>query len=273
MIAEAIDYVKKLAQEAVKPTVLHVPGDPEHVHYIVESDGSLTRHTSAEHPRFIKLENLSDLIAMGRDHFDGKVQDESKMVVFYWFDAVELVFNFTNGWERARVQFSLSQEYEWFQARLDTAKPAPLTPAEFRDALRTTLSKCLPDTKLIDQVSSLGAKTVEDGSTSTFRGRESLGVSIAREIHQPEKMPDERQVFQVRRYSNPELDFRFPIEFVLDPDLATKRWKVFVAEDILRKFSHDTLDSIGTRLREGFKGTEIRVFAGRFETNFKPCGH
>lgn len=261
MLKEAIDRIVNLGQSALMPTIINVPGSPPHVQWYTDGDGQLKRLDVPPPSRFVRLSRLDDLIALGQEHFDAEVGGQKRMTCFYNREQVRLVWDHANGREGARMSLVLTDEYKFF---LDAFGSPLMDVKSLRHALRFKLRKTFDSPDLVAQVSSLDFATAARQSAAADRGKESFSRDVQQAVMDDTKLPHEHQTFNVRAFSNPDLDMRFPIECILDPDPASARWMLKPLEDSLIEFEANTLGVIGKRLREGFKDTPVRVFEGSF---------
>lgn len=259
MIQEAIQHVQEQAETYLKPQIVKLPGDPDHVHYL-SVRGELTPLVNTPHNRTVSLERLDDLIRMATTPFDVRI-DRRKSAVFYNEKRVELVFNTDDGRERAFVNLVPTAEFNFFTARVSTP---PIAVEELRSALRFILANTGRHGLLIEQVSTVVFQAGDTASVNLDRGRESMGSTIQRETSADKGMPDEHQVFDVRRWLNADLSFRFPIACLLDPDNRNRRWILLPVETSMMDFKQSCLEVVRDRLREGLEESGVPVFQGWF---------
>lgn len=261
MISEAIKTIQGLAQEAQTAKILPITGLPDHLYAVATPTGTIEIHELKPASRLVYLDLIDDLIAMGRKHFDDSINATGRMTCFYSETEVRLVFDHTRGREAAVVKLQPTSEYEFFLRRTNT----PLIEVkDLRQALRVQLRKCYSDSALIDQVSSLAFTNTDQGSVTADRGKESLGRALLQQVEKPDQLPDPYQEFAVRKYGNSDLDVRYGLQCLLDPDTATRRWLLQPLEDSWIQFNADNMELIGNQLRNGFANTSVRVFQGLF---------
>jgi hypothetical protein len=259
MLKELYDAVVNRTTEVTKGEFVKRPGDPPHVIHVRTAAG-FTRQEVDPPVRQVALARLDDLISLAKKHFDSTL-DPARMAVFFEDSMVQLIFDTITGYERATLHMAVSIEHRFFLNRI----AGPSIPVkDLRRALRFDLTKCFDNELLIQQVSSL--EITENGQTqvSAGRGSESLGKSVLSEARAAAGMPNERQTFNVRRYSNPDLDFRFPVECLLDPDTANAQWILAPRQDSFLKYCQDSLNVIEHRLRVGLEGMPIPIYQGSF---------
>lgn len=261
MISEGIAAVKGLVEKAFDPKIVQVPGKPPHLIYLAGKDGALIANEIPSGARYIPLLTIEDLCAMANQHFDTAVREGKRLAIFYDSGSVDLIFDFANGRERAQVKLHTTDEYKFFEAR---AQSPLIEVKDFRQALRFTLRKCYADAKIIEQVSSLGATTIAGGKTTVARGAESFSKEVQQQVAEPDSLPDPYQTFSVRKYANPDLDVRAPIQFAIDPDLDTRRWFVKPLQDSMIAFDQGIVDIIGARIRQAVKEAGVPVYQGAY---------
>lgn len=263
MIAEGIKELRALADEARRPTLVQVPGDPPHVKRMAMPDGTLQTLDLDPPYRRITIERLEDLISMGLEHFDQRVKQDGRLICFYDDHSVQLLFDSENGREHASVLLESSEEHLWFLQRL--ASPL-LEVRDLRHALRVTLRACHDDPRLVEQVSSLAFDGRETAGQTIGRGQESMGRSVLQEVQQPANLPEETQHFNVRRWINPDLGVRWRVDCVLDPDMNARRWFLRPIADSWAAYLQSSLDVVGSRLRDVFED-KIPVYQGTWRAD------
>lgn len=261
MIQEAMIWIEAVTKKALTRGFKRRPGDPPHVVFTENVDGSLEVGEVVPGYREIAVGRIDQLIAMARSHFDYNVKTDNRQLITYNPSRIELVFDYTTGRERAYVSLEQSEEHQFFDRRRNN--PA-IEVSDLRKALRMELSETFSSVALVDQISALTFNNQNRTSIQAGRERESLGRSVEMTVDHPANLPDPFQVFQVRKYTNPDLDVRYPLTCLLDPDQETKRWS-------LQPFSHSWLayesmvmDLIGQRLREELDGSGITIIEGQF---------
>lgn len=265
MIEQAIAHVWKQAQEANRPQVIQVPGDPAHVHRLVHIDGTVERIENEPRPRRLTVERLEDIIELANnrhrlDRSEADNEDVLRRVVFYNEDEVMLAFNTANGREFARLPLIESDEHKYFAARRYEPRQEPKALAT---ALRLTLRRCYDDAKLIDQVSSLRSRAEQEGHRQTSRTSESWGKSVTAEVHDDGNLPDPYQEFHVRRYRNPDLNVRHRVLFALDPDTSSLTWLVYPLEDAWLDYHEASVELVGDMLRQAIEA-DVPIYRGVF---------
>jgi hypothetical protein len=263
-LAGAVDRVRVLADQARRPTVLRLPEDPAHVSYLCAGDGSVKRVEATPGDRTITLATLDDLIALAKSPFDTAVKEAGRQLVVYHAGGVSLIFDHWNGRERAVVQLHETDEWGFFEER--GANPV-VSVSALRQALRSRLRECLSEdhlAKLVQQVSQMDTQAVAAGQVSVARGKESLGQSVLQQVVTTE-MPEELQTFSVRRYANPDLNVRHPLTCLLDPETASRQWRLEPVEGSWLEAGQRAVDLVGARLREALNGSGVPVYQGTYE--------
>ncbi len=263
MIEQGISKVEQLVKEGLKPVFTRIVGDPAHVAYLYDPKGNkMERVELTPGKRSLVLANVADLIALGKTHFDATVRESARMLCFYNDENVTLVWDHVNGRESAVVPLATTEEYDFFEKQ----RTSPLIEvAELRHWLRVKLRKTFSSPDLVEQVSKLAFVDQNTGQVAVNRGKESMGQSINQQVQEPDNLPDAFQTFTVRKYANPDMDIRFPVQCVLDPDTKTRRWYLQPTEDSWIDFDAAHAKVIGDQLRSAFKGTGVDVYEGTYE--------
>ncbi len=260
MIAEAIQRVRDIADQARKPLVIPIPGSPKHVVHYADADGQLQTLPVAPPLRDLRVHRLDDLIELGRTPIAGIAS--GGVLCVYTENYVQLVLDQTDGRERVTLPLEWTDEVQFFEAR--TNEPVIGVP-ELREALEVLLRPTYRDAKLIEQVSSLVVQQRGQGNISVGSGRESMGKSIEQEAAGGGAgLPDPYQEFMVRVYANPDLNIRQSLQCILKPVLQTMRWHLEPLADSWIDLHALTLEHIRQTLLKGFKDTPVRVVQGAF---------
>ncbi len=257
MLKEAIEKLEALVCEGNAIEIVKIPGDPPHVHYVCQPNGELRRIDNEPPVRSIKLHTLADLIDLGKSHFDAAVAAAERITCFYSPDSVRLSIDHVAWREWAVLPLNFSEEYKWLWERVNSPGR---TVGELRTDLRVTLRAAVTNERLVEQISALAVDLSTKAETRVAKDRESMGRSITTEIADAGNLPDEVQILNVRRWSNADLDMRMPCEVFVDPDKQRNQWFVRPILDSLTTFDDANMAVVGARLRDGFKGTPVRVF-------------
>lgn len=258
MIEEAITKLVTLADEARNPKILKVEGDPPNLRRIISPGGEVETIKLEPGYRTVHLQRIEDLVELGKKHFDPAVRGAGRMVCLYTHDAVELLFDSDNSRERACLRLEASDEHKFFDHSIESPL---MSVQDLRHAMRITLRGCGIDKNLIEGVSRLAFDARDQQQVKIGRGAESMGKAITQEVQQPEELPDENQVFHLRRWINHDLNFRLPVCCVLDPDLASRRWFIQPIADSWARYEQDSLEVVGGRLHNAFEEI-IPVYQG-----------
>jgi len=261
MIKEAIEHVQKHAEGHIKPEFIRRPGDPPYVIFLRKGN-EVERQEVTAPLRTVGLLRIDDLVAVATKHFDSRIT-QAETAVFFNVHQIELIFNTRNGYERARVSLVASKEHTFFTDRRSAPR---IGVRELRGALRYNLADCFDNPALEDQISKLSITRHDAGNEEHGRGRESLGNEVMTEAQQEAGLPEAIQIFNVRRWANPDLDVRHPIKCVLDPDLETRQWLLVPNEASYAEYIRLSLEVIEQRLRAGLKDCGVPVYQGAFAT-------
>lgn len=261
MIMEAMQWIEAVAKKALTRGFKRRPGDPPHVVFKEKVDGSLEQTTVVPGYREIAVGRIDHLIAMARSHFDHDIKTGNRQLITYNSGRIELVFDYTTGRERAYVALEQTMEHQFFERRRHNPQ---IEVADFRKALRLELSETFDNPELINQVSALTFNHLSRMDVQAGRERESLGRSVELSVDQGIVAPDALQEFRVRKYTNPDINVRYPLVCVLDPDKETKRWSLQPREGSWLSYESMVMDLIGSRLREDLKDTGITIIEGQF---------
>jgi hypothetical protein len=259
-LRELVSFVREQAIKDLEPKFVGIPGGPPHVQFERTPTG-LVPIKVEPHPRSIQLARITDLVELAKappkdlpGGWDGHA------AIFLETERVTLVFDMRNRRERAHVELAFSDEMAFFQERCDA--PA-ISIDNLRTAMRLVLTKCGISPVLIEQVSKLEINTQGSFAKQVGRGTESMGQSINQAVASAVTLPDERQTFQVRVYENEDLDIRFPLECILDPDAAHRQWILKPIADSMSELYRSTMDVIEVgRLRKELHETGIPIYRG-----------
>lgn len=259
MIEEGISKIARLVENQHEATVITIPGESPHVVRLQLRDGSIDTIELKPPDRRIWMTSIDDLVDLAVQHFDASVKDNDRQLITFTQNEIVLHFDYTLGRECAYLPLTPTKEFTFFESC--HRGNGQLEVKQLRTALRYDLRKCFDDPNLVAQVSSLSTTGLDNKQANADRGRESLGRQISAQVDNPDKMPDELQEFAVRRYSNPELDVRYQLQCILDPDAATSRWILKPIEDSYTAFIDKTMELVRTKLTQD---NPVRVLAGCF---------
>lgn len=273
MLKEAIEKIQALANRAHKPTVLHWPGDPPHINRLIHGDGTIERIEADPPTRTLKLKSIADLTALATDHFDPEIRKapERQIVTFdtdsSYNGVVRLWFDSKVMRETAYVMLEPTEEYSYFIQR----KCTPLVEVpDLRDAMRFTIRRSFDNIRLIEQISKLDFENTDKGSVEAARGRASMSAAVHKQVQEPMNLPDEDQIFNVRRYANHDLDVRHRLDCVLEADPHTRRWRFQPTEDGLIAFEHAVHRHVRQVVQEGIGEAPIKLYHGEAFTESGP---
>lgn len=261
MIKEAIEFIREKTLADRRPEFIRRPGDPPQIVMLVDGSGAVTKQIIEPPNLRHRMERIDDLMKYAVERADCERNNDP--AVFYDAQNVTLVLNEPDGYNQVHVVLVKSPEYEFFTARV---RQPEVGVKELRGALRYLLRRAFDDAKLVEQVSSLDISGNMNRQETVGRGKESIGQSILAEAKAAAGMPEERQVFRVRRWANADLDSRFDLEFILDPAVNGTSWLVIPQADSLYELEKLALDHIHARLMNGLEGTEIPIYRGTWQT-------
>lgn len=261
MIREAVQYLLEQGRAEAGRRVLRLEGDPPHITRWVDGEGEMQRIEVDPPPREVRLGRLADVVDLVKKHFDVQVSDEQAMAVFYGPEAVQVVFDTSTGREIAVLDLIPSAEDRTFRKFMVERKVPCL---ELRNLLRYELRECYRDERLEEQIAAINTANATGNFGTARRGVESLSATVLAESKVEGGLPAETQIFQVRRWANAELDVRYPVQVVLDPDAQTRSWIVHVLESSWSSYLQESLDTVGVTLRQKLEGTDVPIYQGSF---------
>ena len=253
MIKEALEFLLDKGRNSRTPHLLDVPGDPTHIKRIIDADGKVQEITLDPGPRFINCKRLSDIIDLINANLDFT---KGPMFVCVCADRVDLVLDTKNGRERARLELLHTEELSFFRNRIEEPR---IDPRDLRTALRYKLRDTMDESSLaglIEQISKYNLNIVSQENVSVDRGGESLGRQVQSEANAPVGMPQEIQRFLIRPWANHDLESRYPIECILDPDSSSKRWILYPIESSLIRFYKGAVDDLFARIKDSVADKE-----------------
>jgi len=252
MIKEAIAHLLEVGKTAQRPEILKVPGEPDHVHHIISSEGRISVIENEPANRKITCTRLSDFVSLINKAGDEGYFIQGKMFLCVTQEHVRLIFDTTHGREYAEMPLTWTREFTVFDQLVQNPY---LDPKTFRSMLRYECPETLaPDVleKLMKQVSTFDAVTRARQDVAIERGGESLGTSVQSEVKGSEiGLPDEKVVFNVRLYRADDLPHRYPIVCMLDPDTAQNRWQLVPLEHSLLAMWKAAKDNIADIIKNG----------------------
>lgn len=261
MIREVVQYLYDKGFRAGAEQLVRFPDDPQHVMRFRDGAGTLQTLEAQPHPRRVILERLDDVIALVKKHFDDRVT-HARMAVFHDDRGVQVVFDTVHGREIAELVLTASAEDLAFRGFIAERKVPCMT---LRNLLRYELRECHNDPRLEEQIAAINTAGSNAAGGTARRGSESLSSSVLSEAKVEGGLPNELQTFRVRRWANAELDVRFPVTVVLDPDAGTRSWIVHVIECSWRVYLAESKLTVGDTLRRGLEGTGVPIYEGHFE--------
>lgn len=239
MLTEALKAFTSLAQAAGEVQEFKVPGDsPSRVH-IVGPNGKIEVIDKAPPHRQMEMLTLADLVELAVTPFDEAAW--GNRVIFYSIHQVTLVLDRANGYELATLKLPPTEEVKFFLARRGT--PA-IAVRELVEAVLTTLRKTRPPTDIEEFAAAIGKLNVtggDDKSASANRTNSSLSRAVVETVRDPEKLPPDLQMFNVRPFAVPDLKFRAPVMCTLLPRTSDATWRLQPLEDSWLEFGLDAI--------------------------------
>lgn len=261
MLQEALKYLIGIGEDQATPEFCQRPGDPAHVFWTSEQ-GKLVKHEADAGYKQVIVGTIEDLAAA----FDSIPRNkEAVPVVLYNSSEIKLVFDTkADGRNFAVMKLRESEQSMFFAERF---KSPGIDPQTFRGALRFNLPDCPKDPALVDQISKLDVTRNGNSGVALERGRESIGNSITQSISPVVAMPNERQLFSVRRWR--EVDIKGEIECLLDPDVTHAQWILRPFQTSLDAYEQQTLAKLEKLLSAAFSGLGVPVIQGVFNSALK----
>ena len=262
MLKEVFEAIFKKGDESKKPEVFPSLGEPAHIKRVMLADRTLQIIEVEPGIRALGCYRLADIASQ----LQGRLASE-RMILTVSFAGVRLFFDTTNGRESILLLLNKTQEMDFIHARQATPE---ISVDAFRSALRYELTETMLEERLSQltrQVSNLRFAAEKDEGRNLDRASESMGASVNTKAEGTEGMPDERQRFMIRPWRTDDLDFRYPIECILDPDTAQMRWRLVPLEHSLVEFEKLCLDEILQRLEpETSKlGAKLEIITGVYQ--------
>lgn len=252
MIQQAIQHIQEQTEQALRPKELKVPGDPGDVRRMIDKDGKVEIHRAEPHPRGLQTRELAELVALAKHY------QTDKSAIYYNCQHVEFIFNTDDGRDRAVLPLVFSEEGRFLWSAYKN-REATYSTSFMKNMLRYPLRRCFDDDRLLKQVASTGFGATDNMQQDGGRTGESLGKTITTSVEKPEDLPNERQIFNCRMWSNPEMPQRFPIEVVLDPDTQKREWIVWVMEESIGSFGARHLEALRGAISDIAQVVELEI--------------
>jgi hypothetical protein len=275
MIEDGIRKIEELVESSRRTQILHLPGDPSHVNYVVNRDGSRERMVAEPGVRSVQLETIADLTKLATDHFDPKIRSNpEQQIITYstngvggevrlWFDCGQMR-------ETAYVQLEPTEEFLYLLSRVNDPR---VEVDDLVDALRLVLRKTFSDPHLIEQVSTLSFTDTDHQGVAVKRGSASIRASILKEVEKPADLPEEYQTLSVRKFANHDLDIRHRMECVLDPHPKSRRWFFRPTPDGMVEYEQAVQRHVRQVVQEGIGEAPIRLYHGSARAMPDVSGH
>ena len=259
MIAEAIDKLRALVENANRPEVFRLPGQPCGQVMIRQGNIVVKHYLDKPHPA-ITMETFESFVELVKAYKYDQDHERTPVVpfaVFHNLNEVVLQMDTVSGLGTADLPLMSSKEYQFFAARRTT--PA-VGMAEFRRVLRTVLNQSKPPEEMerfIRIVSQVQYGSQEEDHTHLDRGRESMGATVAKTMESAIGMPDEHQIFVVRRYDTRDHYVQFPLTCLLDPMVSERQWSLAPLENSWCNYEGNVLAQTHERLVAALPGVPI----------------
>ena len=274
---EAIQGVATRAVENAHPRIVQLNGDQYGRYLVTRSSGQIEEHRLEIPDRIFQCEDLRSLIELAvypPAPYPSELPPAP--MIFVGREVVDLVFNPSDGRERARLCLVPSGEWKWIEEQ-----NGAISHTGILHTLRYGMREAAPK-GLRDKILAMKWTTGHEVTTRTGRGEESMGKQVNAQVQSggaADNMPAEVQMFNVLPYGNIACD-RVPVEVYLDPDPSAEQWWLVVNEtsmDAAVRYARNALVKALKTLLEGVgeKGdpapdvSQIQVLAGTFET-WKP---
>ncbi len=260
---ETVQYLQETAAKYAD-TKSRLPGHPHE---------TLVLHPAGDHEwlddrpgdRYLQLHSIESLVSMVTAQ-----ESTIGMAVYIHPRQVRLMFNVDNGYEHATMSLMQTDEFAWLLARKD----APSVEMNgFCDYLRYVAGEDGAPPGLLEKVRRIDFSETTRTAAETQRTGESMGKTVTRAAQvvadddQPGTMgmPSERQVFSPRLWKNGDLDYRAPLEVILDPDMKRQGWLVVVPDVALEAFMFSSLTWLAKEISAMLADTTVPVYLGTWE--------
>lgn len=216
MLAEFLDRVVELADQARQPYVMQVDQEPNHVYHLVHADGTVVRREAApptrDHRAF-DLETLAAWVEAG----------SGSSVTWYCREGVVVLLDDDSRRDRLRLNLTRSQQV---QQVVNLAQNKPwLKQKDFINLLRVSLHGCLSKAgALLSMARQVKFRQLAQAEQAIHLGKASLGKRIESELHGAEAFP-EQVVLSVPLWENLPLPPQ-DVLCALDIDSATESFQI-----------------------------------------------
>lgn len=248
MLKEAFEYLAKLGRDTV-PDVVKAEAEPQHVYYLRNTDGSLTRTVAEAKPVAHQADNLNTIADIANEGEGAAV----------WVRPFAVTVTFaTRSSAKLELKSSdaLAQLTEWAKHKPQLAQAALIA------ALRTTFAGTLgqhPDLLAVLRKVRFNLNQSTVGEVS--HGKASLGKTIEGEVYGTAAIP-ETITLNIPVYVHPFLGaVRVDVVCAMDPDAATGQFRVIPLPGQIEAACEIGAQAIAGILRENLTA-EIPVYFG-----------
>lgn len=191
--AESIEAIERLSQAATAEVFVSRPGDPPHVVYQQQLDGSYAATETVRKPLDVQLKTpsaLVEFVASSGWVLDPEADEPStKAEIYYDETAIVCVLDGDERRDRATCKLVLSPQYKWLR---DVAPKQAYRQTDFVRLLRIDLRGCMAvETNLLGIVRQLKFDAAQQSVSNVQHGRESIGRTIAAEVAGTGAIPEE----------------------------------------------------------------------------------
>jgi hypothetical protein len=264
VLKELLESILSKTQAATAVQRIDMPGQPIDRPYVRVGE-KLEKITLDPMPRRIIANSTESIAALAGKDFDFAPLAVGRRAIFVDHESVELIFDTTDGRDRATFRLAPSAEV-LFLGDL-TRRGGEITQEDLIDAfnfqLRDTLAE--PDRlRLIGQINSL--KWITNGAVTSAvgQGQNTLGVSVNKQVEMPSVPPTEVQVLSVKAWSTDDFHSSTQLKLHLSTDV-NKRVFVFRAfPNSMNEFHDNALIILHSYVSDLVADLKIPVYRASF---------
>lgn len=198
MDVNTLNRLVELAQKAVQPKVVELPGEPRHRYAVCTPDGDMRAIDAEPEPRKHRAYDLTAVAQLAAEFTkdaqpeaapEGEEPPQQVKVVDVWYSRHGVVALLDNMTRRDEVRLKLEVSPQLSLLVELAKKPAEHTQRAFINLLRTGLHGALSETLLHDvRIVKFRLNTLAEGEVQ--HGKRSIGKQQEAELHGYDKIPE-----------------------------------------------------------------------------------
>jgi hypothetical protein len=226
MTSDVLRQLREMAVQAALPTVLKIPGGPEHVTLLTSRDeqgGVTSEHVTADPlPRGHWFEDVGSFIDFCKRLLSGE-HGPAKPCIWCGPGALVVIVDDQVRRDRAILLLPTSTPFNCLASSLAAA---PRTQSDFIRLLRINLASTLTvDSRLLGLVRNIKFAHNDTGAAEVQHGRESMGREITQSVLGLDVMPEEVDLF-VPVFDVPDAQARQKIRCALDVVVSDRTFRL-----------------------------------------------